>query len=193
MATVLVGKNIFVTFCTRCAVGNGKLHICTHMQCLFCNLLVLLCSTGLSTVYDIQKQKDQLWSFEAPVNGVKGPFNGQMLKHHKLAQFDTAIFKLFTEIHSEWRPVTGPVIIRQAKFLWWYENNWQVLNLWGMFYMIIWKFDDSVLILPCGCKIKGILVYSVFIKTTLFVNSMLSYTFHGIKVSKTLSWPLNPF
>ena len=67
-------------------------------------------------MYDIQKQKDQLWLFEASVESVKCLFKGQMLKHNNLAQME-ALFKLFKAIHSEGRPVTGPVIIRKAKFV----------------------------------------------------------------------------
>jgi hypothetical protein len=48
---------------------------------------------------------------------MKGLFKGQMVKHHKLAQLDRALFKLFKAIHSEGRPVTGLVIIRKVKFL----------------------------------------------------------------------------
>jgi hypothetical protein len=33
--------------------------------------------------------------------------------------------------------------------------------------MTIWKFDDSVLIMPCGCQIKGILVYCVLSKPNI--------------------------
>jgi len=39
-----------------------------------------------------------------------------MLKHNNLAQMK-ALFKLFKATHSEGRPVTGPVIIRKAKFV----------------------------------------------------------------------------
>ena len=48
---------------------------------------------------------------------MKDLFEGQMLKHHNLAQLDKALFTLFKAMHSEGRPVTGPVIIRKAKFL----------------------------------------------------------------------------
>jgi len=43
---------------------------------------------GLSTIYDIKKQKNQLWSFMASNESVKGPFRIETLRESKLAQLD---------------------------------------------------------------------------------------------------------
>ena len=118
VATIQVGKNIFVMLCTRCAVGNRKLtflYIVYFVTHWYSSVALNLYNTGSSTMYAIQKQKDQLWSFEASVESVKCLFSGQMLKRNNLAQMK-ALFKSFKAIHSQGRPVTGPVIIRKAKF-----------------------------------------------------------------------------
>jgi len=49
--------------------------------------------TGSSTVYDIKKQKDQLWSFMASNENVNDLFKWQILKEPKWAQLDKALYK----------------------------------------------------------------------------------------------------
>jgi hypothetical protein len=43
---------------------------------------------GVSTTYDREKQNDQLWSFVASSESVKGGFKPQTLKEPKLVQLD---------------------------------------------------------------------------------------------------------
>jgi hypothetical protein len=70
---------------------------------------------GSSTIYDIRKQKDQLRSFLASSENVKGLLKRQTLKQPKLAQLDKVLYTWFTTMRSEGKPVTGPMIIEKAK------------------------------------------------------------------------------
>jgi len=72
---------------------------------------------GSSTIYDIRKQKDQLRLFLASSENVKGLLKRQTLKQPKLAQLDKVLYRWFTTMRSEGKPVTGPMIIEKAKSL----------------------------------------------------------------------------
>jgi hypothetical protein len=37
----------------------------------------------------------------------------------KLVQLDMVSYKWFTAMCSKWKPMTGPIIIKKAVFLWW--------------------------------------------------------------------------
>ncbi|XP_075693735.1 large ribosomal subunit protein uL23m isoform X1 [Rhinoderma darwinii] len=70
---------------------------------------------GSSTIYDIKKRKDQLCSFVASSETMKGLMKRQTLKQPKLAQLDKVVYRWFTEIRSRGITVTGPMIIGKAK------------------------------------------------------------------------------
>ena len=46
---------------------------------------------------------------------VKGLFKQQTLKQHTVLQLGKVLYLWFTAVHSEGKPVTGPVIIEKAK------------------------------------------------------------------------------
>ena len=68
-------------------------------------------NTGSSTVYDIKKQKDQLWSFMTLSENVNDIFKWLTLKEPKLARLDKALYKYFTGMCSNGKSVTGHRII----------------------------------------------------------------------------------
>jgi len=45
---------------------------------------------------------------------VKDLFKWKTMKEPKLVQLDELLYKWFTEVHSEGKPVTGPMIIEKA-------------------------------------------------------------------------------
>ena len=70
---------------------------------------------GSSTVYNIRKQKDQLWSFMATSESAKGLFKWQTLKEPQIAELDKVLYKWFTAMHFKGKPMTGPMIIKKAE------------------------------------------------------------------------------
>ena len=56
---------------------------------------------GLSTVYHIMKQKDQLQLFVASGDRVKGVLKWQISKEPRLVQLDKVLWKLFTALYSK--------------------------------------------------------------------------------------------
>jgi hypothetical protein len=70
---------------------------------------------GSSTIYDIKEQKDQLLSFMASSGSVKDLFKQQTLKEPTLVQLDKVLYKWFTAMCSEGKPVTGPKVTEKAK------------------------------------------------------------------------------
>lgn len=70
---------------------------------------------GSSTIYDIKKRKDQLCSFVASSETMRGLMKRQTLKQPKLAQLDKLVYQWFTEMRSQGITVTGPMIIEKAK------------------------------------------------------------------------------
>ncbi|KAM4018545.1 large ribosomal subunit protein uL23m isoform 1-T1 [Anomaloglossus baeobatrachus] len=70
---------------------------------------------GSSTIYDIKKRKDQLCSFVASSETMRGLMKRQTLKQPKLAQLDKVVYSWFTEMRSQGIIVTGPMIIEKAK------------------------------------------------------------------------------
>jgi hypothetical protein len=71
---------------------------------------------GLSVICDVKKQKNQLRSLVVSSEIVKGLFKGQTLKQQpKLGQMDSMFYKWFTEMCSEGKPMTGPMIFEKAK------------------------------------------------------------------------------
>ena len=53
--------------------------------------------------------------FMAWNESVKGLIKQQTLKEPKLAQLDKVLYKWFTAVHSEGKPMTGPMIVEKAK------------------------------------------------------------------------------
>lgn len=72
-------------------------------------------SSGSSTVYHIKKRKDQLWSFMVSSEIVKDLINQQTLKEPKLMQLDKELYKWFTAVCSEGKPITVPMAIEKAE------------------------------------------------------------------------------
>ncbi|XP_056382835.1 39S ribosomal protein L23, mitochondrial isoform X1 [Hyla sarda] len=70
---------------------------------------------GSSTIYDIKKRKDQLCSFVASSETMRGLMKRQTLKQPKLAQLDKVVYRWFTDMRSQGITVTGPMIIDKAK------------------------------------------------------------------------------
>ncbi|XP_069821771.1 large ribosomal subunit protein uL23m isoform X1 [Dendropsophus ebraccatus] len=70
---------------------------------------------GSSTIYDIKKRKDQLCSFVASSETMRGLMKRQTLKQPKLAQLDKVVYMWFSEMRSQGIAVTGPMIIEKAK------------------------------------------------------------------------------
>ncbi|XP_066439178.1 large ribosomal subunit protein uL23m isoform X1 [Eleutherodactylus coqui] len=70
---------------------------------------------GSSTIYDIKKRKDQLCSFVASSETMRGLMKRHTLKQPKLAQLDKIVYKWFSEMRSQGISVTGPMIIEKAK------------------------------------------------------------------------------
>ncbi|XP_073514846.1 large ribosomal subunit protein uL23m isoform X1 [Phyllobates terribilis] len=70
---------------------------------------------GSSTIYDIKKRKDQLCSFVASSETMRGLMKRQTLKQPKLAQLDKMVYRWFSEMRSQGITVTGPMIIEKAK------------------------------------------------------------------------------
>jgi len=69
---------------------------------------------GLSTVYDIKKEKTNLWSFMASNESVKGFFRPETLREPKLAQLDKVLCKWSRVLLSE-GPGIVPSITERAK------------------------------------------------------------------------------
>ena len=86
---------------------------------------------GLSSICDVKKQKDQLWSFMESSEFVNDLFKWQTWTEPKLMQLDKALYKWFTAVCLEWKFVTGTVIETAESFYDWNENDWQVHILWG--------------------------------------------------------------
>jgi len=61
---------------------------------------------GLSTLYDIKKQMNQLWSLMASNESVKGLFRSETLRELKLAQLDKVLCKRSRALLAE-----GPGIV----------------------------------------------------------------------------------
>ncbi|KAG8563859.1 hypothetical protein GDO81_016221 [Engystomops pustulosus] len=70
---------------------------------------------GSSTIYDIKKRKDQLCSFVASSETMRGLMKRQTLKQPKLAHLDKVVYQWFSEMRSQGINVTGPMIIEKAK------------------------------------------------------------------------------
>jgi hypothetical protein len=51
----------------------------------------------------------------ASSKAVKDLFRWQTLKEPKIVQFDRVLYKWFTAMHSEGKPVPGPMIIEKSK------------------------------------------------------------------------------
>ena len=92
------------------------------------NQRVVLASynTGLSTNYDIKKQKENLLLFIALSESMDDVFKWEILKDAKFAPLDKAVYKWFTAMGSEGKTVTGPMIIKIGVLLWWNGNNSQM-------------------------------------------------------------------
>ncbi|KFM61616.1 Jerky protein-like protein, partial [Stegodyphus mimosarum] len=70
---------------------------------------------GSSTIYDIKKQKDELMKFASQSVTTEKLASRKTLKKPKLEQLDSVLFKWFSAVRSEGKPVTGPMIVEKAK------------------------------------------------------------------------------
>lgn len=79
------------------------------------NVLINELNIGSSTIYDIKKQKDELMKFASQSATTEKLASRQTLKRPKLEQLDSVLFKWFSAVRSEGKPVTGPMIVEKAK------------------------------------------------------------------------------
>ncbi|GBM70630.1 Jerky [Araneus ventricosus] len=79
------------------------------------NILMNEFNIGSSTIYDIKKQKDELMKFASQSVTTEKLASRQTLKKPKLEQLDSVLFKWFSAVCSEGKPVTGPMIVEKAK------------------------------------------------------------------------------
>ncbi|GBM62577.1 Jerky [Araneus ventricosus] len=79
------------------------------------NILMNEFNIGSSTIYDIKKQKDELMKFASQSVTTEKLASRQTLKKPKLEQLDSVLFKWFSAVRSEGKPVTGPMIVEKAK------------------------------------------------------------------------------
>ncbi|GBO15325.1 Jerky [Araneus ventricosus] len=79
------------------------------------NILMNEFNIGSSTIYDIKKQKDELMKFASQSVTTEKLASRQTLKKPKLEQIDSVLFKGFSAVRSEEKPVTGPMIVEKAK------------------------------------------------------------------------------
>ncbi|XP_035212156.1 jerky protein homolog [Stegodyphus dumicola] len=79
------------------------------------NVLMNQFNIGSSTIYDIKKQKDELMKFASQSVTTEKLASRQTLKKPKLEQLDSVLFKWFSAVRSEGKPVTGPMIVEKAK------------------------------------------------------------------------------
>jgi len=70
----------------------------------------------LSTIYDVDKQTDQLWLFIPPSERVQDLVKQQTLKEPKLAQLDKVLYELFTAVSTKGKPVMEPTIEKAMFF-----------------------------------------------------------------------------
>lgn len=80
-------------------------------------LLWLHTTLGSSTVCDKYRQNDWSQLFMASNESLKGLFKQQTFKQHRVLQLGKVLCLWFTAVHSEAKPVTGPVIIEKANSL----------------------------------------------------------------------------
>jgi hypothetical protein len=75
--------------------------------------------SGSSNMCHIKKHKDQLRLFVACVfvvcESLKDLYKQQTSKHPKLAQLYKVLYKGFTAMHSERKPMTGPKKLEKAR------------------------------------------------------------------------------
>jgi CENP-B N-terminal DNA-binding domain. len=69
------------------------------------------CNIGLSTVFVIKNQKDWLQLFMASSDSEKTFFMQQTLKEPKVVQLDKELYKWLAAVHSQGKPMMGPVIV----------------------------------------------------------------------------------
>lgn len=81
------------------------------------NILMNEFNVGSSTIYDIKKQKDELMKFASQSATTEKLSSRQTLKKPKLEQLDSVLYKWFSAVRSEGKPVTGPMVIEKAKKL----------------------------------------------------------------------------
>ncbi|KFM65526.1 Jerky protein, partial [Stegodyphus mimosarum] len=79
------------------------------------NVLMNEFNIGSSTIYDIKKQKDELMKFASQSVTTEKLASRKTLKKPKLEQLDSVLFKWFSAVRSEGKPVTGPMIVEKAK------------------------------------------------------------------------------
>ena len=72
-------------------------------------------NTELSTVCDVKKQKNHLWSFVASGESMKDLFKRQPSQQPKLAQLDKALCKWFMTMPSTTNSINGLMKIEKAK------------------------------------------------------------------------------
>ena len=79
------------------------------------NVLMNEFNIGSSTIYDIKKQKDELMKFASQSVTTEKLASRQTLKKPKLEQLDSVLFKWFSAVRSEGKPVTGLMIVEKEK------------------------------------------------------------------------------
>jgi Tc5 transposase DNA-binding domain. len=76
-----------------------------------CSVIMAAYNIGSSTISDMKKQKDQLQSFMASSESVKGLWKWQTSQQ----PYDKMLYKWFTAVRSKGEPMTGPKIERLKK------------------------------------------------------------------------------
>lgn len=79
------------------------------------NILIHEFNIGSSTLYDIKKQKDDLMKYVSQTVTTEKLAIRHTLKKPKLNQLDDVLYKWFSLVRSEGKPVTGPMIVEKAK------------------------------------------------------------------------------
>ncbi|XP_048385233.2 LOW QUALITY PROTEIN: jerky protein homolog [Stegostoma tigrinum] len=70
---------------------------------------------GVSTIYDIKKQREKLFKFCAESDTVKGINERRMLHRAKSADHDNVLYKWFRQRRSEGLPISGAMLMEKAK------------------------------------------------------------------------------
>ncbi|XP_072426251.1 transcription termination factor 3, mitochondrial isoform X1 [Chiloscyllium punctatum] len=70
---------------------------------------------GITTIYDIKKQREKLFKFCAESDTVQGISERKMLRRAKSADHDDALYKWFRHRRSEGLPISGTMLMEKAK------------------------------------------------------------------------------
>jgi ethanolamine utilization cobalamin adenosyltransferase len=72
---------------------------------------------GSATIYDIQKQKDEMLKFYSAIESTKAITERHVLQKPKLEQLDVVLYEWFMIKRSEGVPISGPMLTEKAKEL----------------------------------------------------------------------------